>query len=68
MTTCCWSNGAHKNMELNRKNIEWCESGDKRMAEAKGISSNKLNYYENAILIQIVSNHQLLKKNLYCCS
>lgn len=49
MTICCWANGAHKNMELNRKNNEWCESGDKRMAEAKRITSNKLSEYENAI-------------------
>lgn len=34
-------------MELNRKNIGWCESGDKRMAEAQRISSNKLSEYEN---------------------
>lgn len=43
-------------MELNRKNIECCESGDKRMAEAKRISTNKLSEYENAMLIQIVLN------------
>lgn len=37
------------------------------MAEAKRISSNKLNEYEKAILIQIVSNHPVIEKNMYCC-